>query len=225
MEGRVDVLTGGRLYGWAWDRSRPAETMEIEVRIGDRILAAAPADHLREDLKANGIGGGRHAFEIPLDLEQGSAFDVIARSPATGEILSLRQASDSEAVADGVPGPTLVRMSALMDEAQRLQQAVHGGQQTILRGIRELLKQVQGSADLTHTLNLIREAQEDAEKQATGIEVFLLRIDESLRELNSGLARRPQPGADRILRVMVAGFGGLSTLILCAIAAHQFGLV
>ena len=36
-------------------------------------------------------------------------------------------------------------------------------------------------------------------KQATGIEVFLLRIDESLRELNSGLARRTQPRADRIL--------------------------
>ena len=95
-----------------------------------------------------GVGDGCHAFETVLDLAEGEVPTALARSPVTGETVPLRLPSDVEAVTESVLGPTLLRMSALMDATQR-------NQQTVLRGLRELLKQGQAAPGADQRLDAL----------------------------------------------------------------------
>jgi hypothetical protein len=211
IEGRIDAITGGRLYGWAWDRVRPADHLEVEIRVGDRLVATAFANQPRDDLKANGVGDGCHAFELALDLGPGETPTAIARSPVTGDVMALRLPSDVETVTESVLGPTLLRMSALMDATQR-------NQQTVLRGLRELLKQGQAAPNADKRLEELAASQEELKAQVGGIEVFLLRIDEHLHEVNNSLKQRAPAAVDKPLRIAVAalaaGIIGLTALIV-----------
>ena len=73
IDGRIDAISGGRLYGWAWDRIRPSDHLEVEIRVGDKVVATAFANQPRDDLKANGVGDGCHAFELAIELAPGQA--------------------------------------------------------------------------------------------------------------------------------------------------------
>jgi hypothetical protein len=210
IEGRIDAITGGRLYGWAWDRVRPTDHLEVEIRVGDRLVATAFANQPRDDLKANGVGDGCHAFELAIDLAPGETPAAIARSPVTGDVMALRLPSDVETVTESVLGPTLLRMSALMDATQR-------NQQTVLRGLRELLKQGQAAPGADKRLEELAAAQEELKAQIGGIEVFLLRVDEHLHEVNNSLKQRAPAVVDKPLRIAVAALAagsiGLTALI------------
>jgi hypothetical protein len=209
IEGRIDAITGGRLYGWAWDRVRPSDHLEVEIRVGDRLVATAFANQPRDDLKANGVGDGCHAFELAVDLAPGETPVAIARSPVTGDVMPLRLPSDVETVTESVLGPTLLRMSALMDATQR-------NQQTVLRGLRELMKQGQAAPNADKRLEELAASQEELKTQVNGIEVFLMRIDEHLHEVNNSLKQRAPAAVDKPLRIAV-GLLTASTLGLIAL--------
>jgi hypothetical protein len=211
IDGRIDAISGGRLYGWAWDRIRPSDHLEVEIRVGDKLVATAFANQPRDDLKANGVGDGCHAFELAIELAPGQAPTATARSPATGEVMPLRLPSDVEAVTESVLGPTLLRMSALMDATQR-------NQQTVLRGLRELLKQGQTAPNADKRLEELAASQEELKTQISGIEIFLMRIDEHLHEVNNSLKQRPPAAVDKPLRIAVTALAA-STIGLMAIIA------
>jgi hypothetical protein len=210
IDGRIDAIAGGRLYGWAWDRVRPSDHLEVEIRVGDRMVATAFANQPRDDLKANGVGDGCHAFELAIDLAPGETPVAIARSPVTGDVMPLRLPSDVETVTESVLGPTLLRMSALMDATQR-------NQQTVLRGLRELMKQGQAAPNADKRLEELATSQEELKAQISGVEIFLMRIDEHLHEVNNSLKQRAPAAIDKPLRIAVtalaAGTIGLSALV------------
>jgi hypothetical protein len=211
IDGRIDAITGGRLYGWAWDRVRPSDHLEVEIRVGEKLVATAFANQPRDDLKANGVGDGCHAFELAIDLTPGETPTATARSPATGDVMPLRLPSDVETVTESVLGPTLLRMSALMDATQR-------NQQTVLRGLRELLKQGQAAPNADKRLEELAASQEELKAQISGIEVFLMRIDEHLHEVNKSLKQRTPATVDKPLRFAVtalaAGTIGLTAIVV-----------
>lgn len=211
IDGRIDAITGGRLYGWAWDRVRPSDHLEVEIRVGDKLVGTAFANQPRDDLKANGVGDGCHAFELAVDLAPGETPVAIARSPVTGDVMPLRLPSDVETVTESVLGPTLLRMSALMDATQR-------NQQTVLRGLRELMKQGQAAPNADKRLEELAASQEELRTQVSGIEVFLMRIDEHLHEVNTSLKQRAPAAVDKPLRIAV-GMLTASTLGLIALMA------
>ena len=66
IQGVVDNIAAGRVFGWAWNPSEPAERVTIELRLGQQIVAQTLAAHERADLKGAGIGDGCHAFEHPI---------------------------------------------------------------------------------------------------------------------------------------------------------------
>jgi hypothetical protein len=210
IDGRIDAISGGRLYGWAWDRVRPSDHLEVEIRVGDRLVATAFANQPRDDLKANGVGDGCHAFEIAIELAPGESPIASARSPVTGDVMPLRLPSDVETVTESVLGPTLLRMSALMDATQR-------NQQTVLRGLRELMKQGQAAPNADKRLEELAASQEELKAQISGVEIFLMRIDEHLHEVNNSLKQRAPAAIDKPLRIAVtalaAGTIGLTALV------------
>ena len=90
MEGYLDALDNGQVFGWAWDRLNPTDRLQIELRIEGRVAAVATADRPRPDLKDGNIGDGAHAFVATLD--EGTEADAIsaeAVSPSTGDRFAL----------------------------------------------------------------------------------------------------------------------------------------
>jgi GT2 family glycosyltransferase/spore maturation protein CgeB len=92
------------LSGWAQDTARPFDPVEVEIRADDTLLCQLRADLYRGDLKANGIGVGRHAFVAKLPLPEGDLpQNVLAVIAGTGLIIGarkpLRVAEASEATA------------------------------------------------------------------------------------------------------------------------------
>lgn len=64
----IDTVTSNQVAGWACDPARPTKPCVVEVKEGDKVLAATKAATLREDLVAAGIGNGCHGFTIDLDM-------------------------------------------------------------------------------------------------------------------------------------------------------------
>jgi YD repeat-containing protein len=69
----------GRIWGWAWDETRPDTPISVDLFDGDKFFARVVADQYRSDLA--GYGGGRHAFNIaiPPSLRDGMPHSVSAR--------------------------------------------------------------------------------------------------------------------------------------------------
>lgn len=108
--GCVDHLSAERITGWAWDPDRPDEPVAVDILDGDTVALTIMADRARDDLKAAGIGGGRHGFEIlqPAHLFPRSrhririrrAFDGVDLMDHEGWIVRTRAGFD-DAAADG----------------------------------------------------------------------------------------------------------------------------
>ncbi len=66
IHGLADKASPGSILGWALDGARPGHRLSLELCLGDEVVGTGVADRPRADLEANGIGDGRHAFEIAV---------------------------------------------------------------------------------------------------------------------------------------------------------------
>ena len=85
----------------------PSIRAMIELRLGDEIIARAVADQPRPDLASNGVGDGRHAFEIAVPN------DYRAR---IAELRVFARSGDGEALPIGAP-PAAEGLSEQMAKA------------------------------------------------------------------------------------------------------------
>lgn len=70
LRGRIDLIEGRRVEGWAQDETWPELPQRLEFSAGGKVLGEALACHYRADLAAAGIGTG-HAhfvFTAPRDF-------------------------------------------------------------------------------------------------------------------------------------------------------------
>jgi len=79
-DGYINGWNGRQLEGWAFDRARPDEAVELEFELGTGQVIRSFAAEYREDLKIHGIGNGRHSFSVSLP----------AFSDASGKAQSVR---------------------------------------------------------------------------------------------------------------------------------------
>ena len=82
VEGRVDGCRQGKVWGWAWRPTEPADAVEIEVVIDGTVVARGVAGQKRIDLANAGKGDGAYGFLIPLDLDalDGTTVDLVVRA-------------------------------------------------------------------------------------------------------------------------------------------------
>jgi len=66
LRGRVERVLQGKCLGWAWDRARPNEAVEVELIHAGEVCAQQQAEVHRPDLARARIGDGRHGFAIDL---------------------------------------------------------------------------------------------------------------------------------------------------------------
>lgn len=74
LRGNLEVckVVGGklRLSGWLQDKSVPTARLGLDICLNEMAPKRVPADVYRSDLKAHGVGDGRHAFQVALPLPE-----------------------------------------------------------------------------------------------------------------------------------------------------------
>lgn len=66
VHGHLDAVAGQKAVGWCIYPESPDKPVAVLLRLDGHLVAEASADVFREDLKAAGIGTGKHAFEIEI---------------------------------------------------------------------------------------------------------------------------------------------------------------
>ena len=65
-DGFIDSTGGGLVRGWAFDPARADSPVEVELASSAGWAGTVLADEFRPDLKASGLGNGRHGFTFRL---------------------------------------------------------------------------------------------------------------------------------------------------------------
>jgi hypothetical protein len=187
--GYVEAVTGTQVLGWAWAPGAPDAALDVELRLGDAVLARARADRPRDDLRANGVGDGGHAFDLPIDAEH--------RARA-GELAVVALLPDGTAVALGAaPAPDGV--AERLTRIQSVLATLVGSQRVLHRNVQSLLMAARGTEP--------RAAAQDSETALAArldtLETHLMRLDEHLARLAEP-AEAPRPRARVLVPVALA---------------------
>lgn len=212
LDGNVDAVSDGKVFGWAWDRERPEDRLQVSVGCGGAVVASGLADQPRADLAGSGIGDGAHAFA--LDLPEGTpetGLTVTVRSPATG----------AETILPCRPAPQTVP-----EELQRVTASVHSLQQvqkqtaSAVLGVLREIRQNRPGDGLENAIAEIAAGQQALMKRFESIEVFLLRFDTLLRQFDEKLNAVPPPDKGSIWRhalvavALLAVAGGTAAMMM-----------
>ena len=177
VAGYVEAVTGDRILGWAWAPGTPELRTAIELRFGDTVVACTVADLPRPDLASNGIGDGRHAYDIVIPTEFRSR---------VAELRIFARAGDGEATPIGVPPAA----DGLLDQVTKLLRGVDmllNSQRVIHRNLQAALTEKAAGPDLEPTaavLARMAEMQTETAEQLSTVERFVVRLDEHLSRLS-----------------------------------------
>lgn len=182
--GYVEAATDDRILGWAWAPGTPDIRVAIELRLGDAVVASTVADLPRADLVSNGIGDGRHAYDIAIPRE--------ARDRAA-ELRVFARAGDGAAMPIGAT-PAADGLSDQVTKLLRGVDMVLNAQRLIHRNLQAALTARAGGPDSVDepTAGLLaRMAQVQAEtaEQLSSVERFVVRLDEQLSRLTPVAAK------------------------------------
>jgi hypothetical protein len=178
MNGRVDAIDMGRVFGWAFDPMAPDQRLTIRVLLDGKVIAEAVADRNRPDLRRNGIGDGNHAFEIALpDPVQSRASDlVVVALNRSGSEQALRVPKPDEQAAEALIAAPLAKVLDKLD-------ALMGAQRQLQVSQRSLQRTPQIDADksetvgLTDVSNAIESLGVDISQRLNDLDVHLMRLD------------------------------------------------
>lgn len=187
IHGRVDEMTNGKVYGWAFDSDNPDHHLEIRITRGSSVIALGLADKMRADLPDAGVGKGDHAFEIvlPPNITSFSGLVIVAKSDTSGQA-TLPIATNDER-----------RVDELFEIfARKYDDALFALKADIddLRATSDKIEEVvpQGVSDAS--LAAIDDRLKKAEKHLADLDIFIMRIDESLRALQHRVGLLKPPG-------------------------------
>lgn len=213
--GYVEAVTADRILGWAWTPAAPELRTTIELRLGDTVVAHTVADLPRADLASNGIGDGRHAYEIAIPSEI---------RPRAAELRVFARAGDAAAVPIGAT-PAADGLSDQVTKLMRGMDALVNSQRLIHRNLQAALTarpaEMQADGEPTSAvLARMAEMQAETAEQLATVERFVMRLDEHLSRL-SPAALQSAPAAVSVPRAAIWALGVAGT----AFAVSIVGLV
>ncbi len=178
VNGRVDAIDQGRIFGWAFDPMAPEQRLTIRVLLDGKVIAEAVADRNRPDLRRNGIGDGKHAFEIALpDPVQSRASElVVVALNGSGSEQALRVPQPDEQAAEALIAAPLAKVLDKLDVLMAAQRQLQVSQRSLQRA-------PEIDADKTETVGLteIGSAVEglgtDINQRLNDLDVHLMRLD------------------------------------------------
>lgn len=222
MKGRVDAIDDGRLFGWAFDPASPDERLLIRVLLDDKPIAEAPADKERPDLKRNGIGDGKHAFEVMLpQFAVARAGDlVVVAASQSGNEQKLRVPKPDEQAAEAMIAAPMTRILDKLDMLMAAQRQLQVNQRSLQRVAPTLdASGNAASAELVDISASVEGLRTDLHQRMTELDVHIMRMDGVVAGLEKRMedVRKRSGGDIKLLFMLVsvlAGFvaGALLTL-------------
>ena len=199
--GFVEVVATDRVLGWAWDPSRPGDRLRVELRLGEAVLAEGVADGAREDLAANGIGDGRHAFSLTVDpahRDRAAEFAVVACGADGVATLTSSTGTPAAGAAEG------------MARIERGLNALVGSQRLIHRNLQAVVMAVHGgvSAPVALADAAADETREEVRQQVATLEIVVSRLDERLAALAEAPSAAERGGSHAILLALLGAAAG-----------------
>jgi DNA repair exonuclease SbcCD ATPase subunit len=200
--------------GWAWDQARPELRLQVQIWHGDRLLGTTVADRERADLKRNGIGDGRHAFQFKLDpsAEGLDASALVAKvvGPDLADPVPLFRPSETQIVVERTVLLPFARLQQTLD-------LIAERQLKLARACDSLRDEKQNApSEIKTSLDRILAHQERLEERLKEIEVFQARFDSALRALSEQRAAGAD-SAEAPLKRAVRLLAGASLVSCCAI--------
>lgn len=180
MNGRVDAIDMGRIFGWAFDPMAPDQRLTIRVLLDAKVIAEAVADRNRPDLRRNGIGDGKHAFEIALpEPVQSRASDlvVVARN-GSGSEQALRVPQPDEQAAEALIAAPLTKVLDKLDVLMAAQRQLQVSQRSVQRTPQvDADKSETGTVGLTDVSDAVESLRVDISHRLNDLDVHLMRLD------------------------------------------------
>ncbi len=180
MNGRVDAIDMGRIFGWAFDPMAPDQRLTIRVLLDAKVIAEAVADRNRPDLRRNGIGDGKHAFEIALPEpvhSRASDLVVVARN-GSGSEQALRVPQPDEQAAEALIAAPLTKvldkLDVLMAAQRQLQVSQRSVQRTSQIDTDKSETEIIGLTDISDGVDSLRV---DISQRLNDLDVHLMRLD------------------------------------------------
>lgn len=237
--GAIDRIYDHRVTGWAWDRRLPTEPIEVEITVDGAAVARGRADRLREDLANNGVGDGRHAFDIRVD----AALPIDAKGRVAAVAIDEKGARrvtlvNREAPTPPVPAPTQVldepqpvavtavpeALGRWLDDFRVVQASLETALISAVKQVRSssnqrLVEMAHDSKRVGEALESLQNAQELFARQLETMEAVQARIDQALVSIREAEADRPRRDAvERWTRRVV------TLLALTSVTALAFGV-
>ncbi|MEN3150615.1 hypothetical protein ABCW43_25260 [Neorhizobium sp. IRAMC:178] len=222
MNGRVDAVDMGRIFGWAFDPMAPDQRLTIRVLLDGKVIAEAVADRNRPDLRRNGIGDGKHAFEIALpDPLQSRANDIVvmARNGAGSE-QALRVPQPNEQAAEALIAAPLAKVLDKLDVLMAAQRQLQVSQRSLQRAP-EIDADKPETAGLTDVSNAVEGLKVEISQRLNDLDVHLMRMDGIVAgmEKNLNALRKRSNGEIKpllLLLFVLVGFAAGASLVLVA---------
>jgi hypothetical protein len=217
LEGRLDAIAGGKVYGWARDRSRPDASLAVELRLDGQPVGEGSADRPRADLEAGGLGA--HAFEIETALPDDTPLErlsALVTVPGTGESLVLQAPSSGERAVDAAIAPHMAQLAQRLDQLRRDQRRLAQAQ---LQAVGELRGSLAQPTEAPAELIRLAEGQKVLGERLEALELCLVRIDQSLGGL-AAKAVAPQAGNSVLTPPIALGAIGAIAFLGLAVLVH-----
>ncbi|QRM53303.1 hypothetical protein [Sinorhizobium sp. BG8] len=178
MNGRVDAIDQGRIFGWAFDPTAPDQRLTIRVLLDGKVIAEAVADRNRPDLRRNGIGDGKHAFEIALpDPVQSRANElVVVALNKSGSEQTLRVPQPNEQAAEALIAAPLAKVLDKLDVLMASQRQLQVSQRSLQRSP-EIDADKTETAGLTEIGTAIEGLGANISQRLNDLDVHLMRLD------------------------------------------------
>lgn len=213
--GAIDRVYDHRVTGWAWDRRLPDTPIEVEITLDGQPVARGTADRLRDDLANNGVGNGRHAFDIridqPLPTDGKHRVAAIALDAKDGRRVTLvnREAPPPPApvLSQELDEPQPVAVTAVPEALGRWLDDFRVVQSSLETALISAVKQVRNTSnsrlvEMAHdskrvgdALESLQTAQELFAKQLETMEAVQARIDQALVSIRTAESERPKRDA------------------------------
>lgn len=209
LQGHIDALESGRVYGWAWNPELPDERLSVDVYRQDELLGTVMADRFRQDLRDCQVGDGRHAFvyDLPPALRGSTDPAAIAVYFSDSQI-PLSRGGDNQSPLAGPSGDPETTVSHRMDRVEASLQQLFGVLGTLRRdgigGTQQRTQDIQAVrsrlAAMVRADHSLEQRLGECEKSVNAVQAFIQRFEleifdrvhrNELDELRRAQARKP----------------------------------
>ena len=223
VNGRVDAIDQGRVFGWAFDPAEPHRRVAIRVILDGKTIAEAAADRDRPDLRRNGIGDGKHAFEIMLPepaVSRASDLVVVAVNGPDNE-QALRVPRPDEQAAEALISAPLTKVLDRLDVLMAAQRQLQVSQRSFIR-----TQQIDDSGEaetvgLVDISSAVASLRTEITQRLSDLDVHLMRLDgvvAGMEKTLSGLQKRSNGELKPLLLLLfvLVGFAAGAAMALLA---------